>query len=267
MKFALILFVFVSIIISGNQTEFVLEKELKIKADFITVDQLGSLYIINGAKIKKINLENNLEQNYSNILFGKINSLDAIDPFKTLVFYQEFNKIEFLNKDFSAMASPILLDDLGYYNVLSACQSVSGGFWIFDQSLSQLVYFDQHRKPAMKSSQLSSIIGQDFEQNQVFMLEKNDYIYLGIRGEGVLLFDSYGTYIKTFPLTNISAFQVYNEIISYYNKGELHFYNTNDYTEKHISLPKHEYKQVLIEKNRLVILTEEKIFIYHSNNL
>lgn len=267
MKISYILFILISLNLGESQPEFVLEKELNYKAEFITVDQLGYLYIINGSKLKKFDFENKLEKNYSNTLSGRINTIDASDSFKTLVFYKEFNKIEFLSKNFSSITSPIQLDDLGYYSVLSACQSVGGGFWIFDQSLSQLVYIDKNRNAVIKSSQLSDLIGQDIEQKQVYMLEKNDYIYLGISGEGVLLFDSYGTYIKTFPLLNIGIFQVNNEIISYCYKGELYFYNTKDFTESHFTLPKHDYKQVLIEKNRLFVLTKEKILIYQLKKM
>lgn len=267
MKLSFILFTLISLNLGGVQPEFVLEKELDYKAEFITVDQLGYLYVINGTKLKKIDFENNLEKNYSNTLSGKINTIDASDPFKTLIFFKEFNQIEFLSKNFSSITSPIQLDDLGFYNVLSACQSVSGGFWIFDQSLSQLVYIDKNRNPIMRSSQLSDLIDQNNEQKQIYMLEKNDYIYLGVSGEGVLLFDSYGTYIKTFPLLNIDIFQVNNGIISYYFKGELYFYNTKNFTESHFTLPKHDCQQVLIEKNRLFVLTKEKIFIYQFKKM
>ncbi len=266
MLISFILPIFVSIIFLVSQPGYVLEKELDYKADFFTSDQLGNLYIIKNTELKKVDFENNQEKNYSNSLFGKISTVDVSDPFKTLLFYKDFNKIVFLDKNLSEIISPIILDDLGYYNVLSVCQSVNGGFWLFDQSLSQLVYIDKNLNTVKKSSQLSDLPDQNSEQKQVFMLEKNDYIYLGINGEGVLLFDNYGTYLKTFPLLNSGVFQVSNGIISYYKEGKLYFYNTNNFTENHITLPKHDCIQVRIENKRLFMQTKEKIFIYQWNN-
>ncbi len=266
MLISCILSILASMIFSVSQPGYVLEKELDYKADFFTSDQLGNLYIIKNTELKKVDFENNQEKNYSNSLFGKISTVDVSDPFKTLLFYKDFNKIVFLDKNLSEIISPIILDDLGYYNVLSVCQSVNGGFWLFDQSLSQLVYIDKNLNTVKKSSQLSDLLRQNIEQKQVFMLEKNDYIYLGINGEGVLLFDNYGTYLKTFPLLNSGGFQVSNGIISYYKKGELYFYNTNNFTENHITLPKHDCIQVRIENKRLFMQTKEKIFIYQWNN-
>lgn len=266
MKFTILLSVLFTISFLDYQSEFVFEKKLEYKADFIAVDKLGFLYLVNSTGIKKIDLENKIEENYSNILFGKINTIDISDSFKTLIFYKEFNKVEFLNKNFTSIGSPIQLDDLAYYNVLSVCQSASGGFWIFDQSLSQLLYIDSNRKTLNRSSQLTGLLGQNIDQKQVYMLEKNDYIYLGIEGEGILLFDSYGTYIKTFPLHNAGIFQVNNEIISYNFNGELYFYDTKDFTERSMILPKHECEQVLVEKGRLFVKTKKNVFIYKLNN-
>jgi len=258
--------ILISVILFVSQPEYTLEKELNCKADFFTVDPLGFLYLIQNAEIRKIDLNQNKEKSYSNSLSGKITEADVSDPFRTFLFYQNFNKIVFLDKNLSEMMSPIVLDDLGYFDVLSVCQSVNGGFWIFDQSLSSLIYIDKNLNAIKKSSGLFDLTGQNMDQKQVFMLEKNDYIYLGISGEGILLFDSYGTYVKTFPLLNAGRFQVNNGIISYYYEGELHFYNTDSFTEDKMPLPIHSYKQVLIENKKLFIQTEGKIFIYKLNN-
>ncbi|MFC2104676.1 hypothetical protein ACFLS4_04910, partial [Bacteroidota bacterium] len=216
MLISIVLSIITSIIFSVSQPEFTLEKELNYKANYFTIDQLGYLYIVSNSELRKVDIKSNQEKNYSNSLLGKIHSVDVSDPFRTLLFYKDFNKIEFLDKNLSQITSAINLDDLGYYNVSAICQSVNGGFWIFDQSLDQLVYIDKNLKTVKKSVQLTDMIDQNADQEQVFMLEKNDYIYMGISGEGILLFDNYGTYIKTFPLLNIEVFQVNNGTISYY---------------------------------------------------
>lgn len=266
MLFPILVSIFVSIVFSVTQTEYTLEKELNSKADFFTVDQLGFVYLLQNSEIKKIDLNQNKERSYGSSITGIITDIDVSDPFRTLIFYRDFNRIVFLDKNLSEIASPIVLDNLGYYNVRAVCQSVSGGFWIFDQSLNSLIYIDKNLNTIKKSSSLSDLIGENLDQKQVFMLEKNDYIYLGISGEGILLFDSYGTYVKTFPLLNTGRFQVNNGIIYYYKEGELHFYNTNSFKEEIRSLPLKNGKQVMIESKKLFIQTEGKMYIYKLNN-
>lgn len=262
--------VLISILISllsiFSQPEFIFEKEYNIKADFISTDQLGNFYIIKESELIKIDADNNQTLRYSNNLFGKISSVDPSDPFRILVFNKNFNKITFLDKNLTEIASPVLLDDLGYFNVSVVCQSNNGGFWIFDQNLNELVYFDKKLNLQKKSSQLSSLFDPDREVLGVFMLEKNDYIYLGIKNEGVLLFDSYGTYIKTFPIADIESFQVIDDKIIYFNTGQLNLYNTQNFNTKMIDLPIDNCINSRIEQNKVFLQTAEKLMVYQLSN-
>lgn len=267
MVISLFITILTSIIFSVPQQDYKLTKELAVKADYFTVDPLGFLYTIRGSSIQKVNLKLNHTLEYSNPTLGNIWSVDASDPFRTLVFYKDFNRIEFLDRNLTLITSAIQLDNLGYYNVAAVCTSVNGGFWLFDQTLNQLVYINQDLKPAKKSARLTEMFEQNGDQELVFMLEKNDYIYLGIEKEGILLFDFYGTYIKTFPIKNVNSFQVNNGTITYVKNGNQHFYNTNNYGQDTLDLPKEKIKQVVLENNRLFILSEKKISIYQLNNL
>jgi hypothetical protein len=267
MVISLFITILTSIIFSVPQQDYKLTKELAVQADYFTVGPLGFIYCVRGSSIQKVNLKSNHSIEYSNPTLGNIGSVDASDPFRTLVFYKDFNRIEFLDRNLTLLTSAIQLDNLGYYNVAAVCTSVNGGFWLFDQTLNQLVYINQDLKPVKKSAKLTEMLDQNGDQEQVFMLEKNDYIYLGIETEGILLFDYYGTYIKTFPIKNMSSFQVNNETITYLKNGNQHFYNTSNYNEDTLNLPKEPIKQVVLENNRLFILSEKKISIYQLNNL
>jgi hypothetical protein len=267
MVISLFITILTSIIFSVPQQDFTLTKELAVQADYFTVDPLGFIYSVRGSSIQKANLKTNQTIDYSNPTSGNIWSVDASDPFRTLVFYKDFNKVEFLDRNLTLLTSAIQLDQLGYYNVAAVCTSVNGGFWLFDQTLNQLVYINQDLKPAKKSARLTEMFNQNGDQEQVFMLEKNDYIYLAIETEGILLFDYYGTYIKTFPIKNIGSFQVNNGTITYLKNGNQHFYNTSNYSENTLDLPKEPIKQVVLENNRLFILSEKKMSIYQLNNL
>ena len=266
MLLPLVLSILISSVFSAQQqAEIKLQQEINVNAKSFTVDPLGYLYVINGTELKKIDLKTNKEKNFSTALSGKIHSIDVSDPFRTLLFYKDFNRIEWLDKNLSSIVSSISLDDLGYYQVAAVCQSVNGGFWLFDQSLHQIVYIDKNLKTVNKSAQLSEMIDQNWDADQIYMLEKNDYIYLGINSKEIWLFDSYGTYIKTFPINYKEKFQVNNGTIIYYNGESLNFYSTYSYTEEKITLPEQNI-QVIFENKRIFIQTKEKISIYQLIN-
>ncbi len=266
MLLSLILSILINAVSLVQQAEIKLQLEININAESFTVDPLGYLYVINGTQIKKIDLKTNKEKNFSTALSGKIHSIDVSDPFRTLLFYKDFNRIEWLDKNLSSIVSSVSLDDLGYFQVAAVCHSVNGGFWLFDQSLHQIVYVDKNLKIVNKSTQLSEMIDQNSDMDQIYMLEKNDYIYLGINSKEILLFDSYGTYIKTFPINYKEKFQVNNGTIIYYHGESLRFYNTNSYTEEKITLQQQNIEQIILENKRVFIQTEEKISIYQPIN-
>ena len=250
----------------NSQPEFIVENEYDYIADFFTIDPIGNIYLVKNSGLIKIDTETNQKTTYSNLLLGNIASVDVSDPFRILVFHRDFNKIVFLDKSLSEIVSPISLDKLDYYNVSAVCQSNNGGFWIFDQSLNQLVYFDKNLIKQKTSSQISLILDENIELTQAFMLEKNDYIYLGIIGEGVLLFDNYGTYIKTFPLSELKSFQVNDGNIVFRRNGEMITYNTNNFTEKSFTLPIEDCLESKLERNKLFLQTKDKVIVYRLNN-
>jgi len=266
MIISLILSILLSAILTFPQENYLLEKELNYQAQYFTLDQLGYIYLLNDSGLKKTDIQSNDLKNFSNNLYGKIHSVDATDPFRTLIFYKDFNRIEWLDKNLSPILSAVSLDELGYYQVAAVCQSVNGGFWLFDQSLDQLVYYDKNLKETKKSAQLTEMIDQNTELSQVYMLEKNDYIYLGINGENILLFDNYGTYIKTFPIIYETEFHVKNQTIIYNKDNDIYFYNTSNFTEEKLTFPGKGIKQIRLLNHKIFVRTGSKIMVYKPHN-
>jgi hypothetical protein len=243
------------------------EKEYNYKADFFSTDGFGNLYVVQNSELIKINIKNNKKLVYSNFSSGKISSIDPSDPFRILVYYKDFNRILFLDKNLTEIMSPISLDDKGIFNAVSVCQSVNGGFWVLDQNSAQLLYLDKHLNIVKKSAVIEEIFDQNTDTKQAFMLEKNDYIYVGFENAGLMQFDSYGVYIKTFPLINFTNFQVIDNIIVYYSEGKLNYYNTQNYQEESVKIPIENIKKANIEGNKLFVQTEKKILVYNLNKL
>jgi len=247
------------------QGNFILEKELDLSYDFIATDGFSKLYIVNNNTLYQIDLENYSQKNYTHSLTGGISGIDASDPFRILIFYKDFNQVVFIDKNLAPIVSPIFLNQMGFDHVAAVCQSINGGFWLFDQSLQQLFYLDKNLNQSKKSSSLSFIIDQSSGLSPVYMVEKNDYIYIGIRGQGILLFDNYGTYIKMFPVEDISGFQVIDDKIYYSNNNKLMYYNTADYEQGEIALPIEVFDRVLISNKRIVVTRENKVLIFKTN--
>jgi len=109
-------------IFSFSSTDGIIpEKEYNYEADFFSTDGFGNLYIIQNSEIIKISTKDDKKTVYSNFSSGKISSIDPSDPFRILVYYKDFNRILFLDKNLTEIMSPIPLDDKGIFNAISVC--------------------------------------------------------------------------------------------------------------------------------------------------
>ena len=82
----------------------------------------------------------------------------------------------------------------------------------------------------------------------------------------VLLFDNYGTYIKTYPLFDCKFFQVIDDTIIYCSNDKLISYNTETFEKDELDLPVEDIQNARIEGNKIFIQTDDKVRVYKANN-
>ena len=244
--------------------QFICEKN--ISAPFFTTDHLNNFYVVDKNELILFNADCKKEKLFSTASTFSIDAIDVSDPFKILIFNKDFNQLLFLNNQLARITDPIALDQYGYYTVSAVCASAKGGFWIFDQANLQLVYFTNDFKELRKSTHLNSFFKDGTTPSDIVLLEKNDYIYLGIPEVGILMFDHYGSYIKTLPVKFGSGFQVVNQDIIYYQSGQLFFYDTLSLEQKSFALPVDNVLNARIENQLLYTKQKNTLLIYQWKN-
>lgn len=256
--------------LAQRDNKFTLINNVEIKGDYFITDQLENVYIIKNHQITKFNNKGIQQAIYSNSNLGSISYADASDPFRILLFYKNFNQIIFLDNFLSGIGSPILLDDLGIEQIEIACSSNQGGFWIFNNQTGQLFYYDKNLQLIQKSISLNSfpdfIASGRINNKPVYMIEKNDYIYLNIPESGIMVFDIFGAYYKTIHLKNIKSFQIVDGKIIYFQKNYLIKYCPKLLATDSILLP--DTVNIInsrIEHNNIYIFTNNNFSIYKIN--
>lgn len=83
---------------------------------------------------------------------------------------------------------------------------------------------------------------------------------------GILVFDIYGSYIKTIPLLDVGEIQIDENIIYYQKEGNYYGYGLIDFQEVKIQLPFDTFEKIRLEKDRLIVLSKNKISIYSIGN-
>jgi len=194
---------------------------------FIKTDGFGNIYVINNDEISKFNTYGVAQKKYSTKRYGKIDLVDATNPLKILVYFKDFQQILFLDNQLTPSSDMISLEKLGLEQTSLVCSSANNSFWIYDKQNNELSRFNSELKQLLKTGNLKQILGVDIKP--VFMKEHNSYLYLNCPDEGILIFDTYGTFNKTLPLKNLKEFSIVNGNIFYFEKGTLKEYQPNTF--------------------------------------
>lgn len=196
---------------------------LNTKPSSIVSDNLANVYFVSEDKFTKYDMKLNLMKEFSNKNFGSITSADVTNPLRILLYYREFGRIVFLDNTLSQNGEPIALEKLGYPLAILAASSHDNGTWIYDQPTFELLRFDNSLAVTSRTGNLSQILAVDLQPD--FLIEKDNHVFLNNPKTGIIVFDVFGTYIKTIPLLNLRSFQVADDEIIYYENGQLHAWN------------------------------------------
>lgn len=247
-----------------HSSSFKLAAQIKSTSDFFTTDHLGNIYVVESHQIKKYGLYGTLQETFSNKNYGAISSIDASDPLRLLVFYNDFSYIMFLEDELSLIGSEINLVDFELDQTTLVCGSWNDGLWLYDPQDFQLKRMNQNLQITHRSGNISQLVGVEINPN--FMLEVNNFVYLNNPSDGILVFDQYGTYFKTIPLKGLEQFQLNGDQIFYENDGKLKSYNIKMFVENSLDLPvsKEEIKSIRFERESklLVIQKENSLSMY-----
>lgn len=198
------------------------EKDSKIKTD-----GFGNIYIIHNDKVSKYNALGVFQKAFSTKRYGKIDFLDATNPLKILVYFKDFQQLLFLDNQLTASSDMISLESIGYEQTSLVCSSANNSFWLFDKQNNELVRFNQESKILVKTGNLKRILDIDFNPN--YLQEHNGYVYLNCPIEGIMVFDIYGTYVKTIPLKNLTEFNIINSNVYYFENKTLKEYQSQTF--------------------------------------
>ena len=155
--------------------------------------------------------------------------------------------------------------DLDLYQAqLIATSLVDNGIWIYDQELFQLIKVNKEFERIYESGNLEQVLQKD-NLNPSQILEHKDMVYM-VCPKGVLVFDIYGSYIKTIPLLNVGEIQIEDNIMYYQKEGNYYGYGLIDFEEIKVELPFYTFEKIRLEKDRLIVLSKNKISIYSIGN-
>jgi hypothetical protein len=265
MRFFKYIFIFTSIFaLLAAADGYVETRQINVQGDFVRSDELGNAFLVNDNQLIKYSPEGEVMQTYSNLYSGDISFVDTQDPFKILLYYRDFGKIEFLDHSLSLTSSSIDLSLLDLSLSSLACASYAGAFWVYNPMNFEMVRVTAGLEIKERTGNLQQVTGNTPDPN--YMLERDNYLYLNDPAIGIMMFDKYGTYYKTIPVKGLTSFQVFNNKLIYVSGNDINIYDVRLNEVKSTALPVEEFKSVSVcmslDPQRLYVLAEKKLVIY-----
>ena len=224
----------------------------------LTTDQFGFYYEIKDTEINKYSNSGILDCSYSNNMLGVIANVDVSNPQKILVYFRDFTKILILDNTLSPTSEVIDLTTIELDETSLVCRSYNNGVWYYDPVRFELIRKNQELVTTNSSGNLANILNKNIQAN--FLVEYNNKVYLNDTTNGILVFDNFGTYLKTLPIFGLSNFQVRDKFLIYINKsGEIEAYNFFTLeTSKYKPLKYNSVLSVRVENSLIYVVNKKK---------
>ncbi len=249
---------------SAPPKEYKLKASIPIDGVYMTTDHLSNAYVINkDNEVVKYNKEGDLVARFSEKRYGQLTSIDATSPFNILMFYEDFSTIVALDNQLNPKTL-YRLPSLGINNVTAVGLSDDNYVWFFDNNESKLKKVNTKYEIIQESLAVNQLVGSEVKPN--FILEKDRKVFVNDPELGVLVFDIFGNYYNSFPIGELTSFQVINNMLIFPRDGKLQIFNFTDFQIKSVPLPEtvSEMKFMQIEKDILFVLNENELQIYDA---
>lgn len=244
---------------------YTLVKEIEIKAKLLTTDKLQNVYIVTTEnELVKYDYKGNEQYRYSNFDLGDISHIDVSNPFNILLYYEEYQSIEILDRTLDKTAEFDLFKS-DAPSVRAVAMSADQYVWIYDELNFKLKKLDTSGNIIFESANLSVIFEKDYVPT--FVAELGGNVYLIAPNKSVHVFDVFGNYINNEPFSIPTAKLQLLQGIYVYRKEKI-FYIHNPtlggISTSKLIMPITQTRVIdaEIQKNQMVILEEEQLKIY-----
>ena len=229
----------------------------------ISQDRSSHVYLLDGKyNLLRLDPLGRPLDTFSPPMRGRISTIEAWNPMKMLLFYQDRQELVLLDR-FMRPISSISLSDINYQGIAKAASlAADDGFWLFDETNVTLSKLDVRlRKPTVETT-LNLIL--DKEHFDVRMLrEYQNMVYLLDYNSGIFVFDNLGNYLKKIPYKGVSYIGFRNNELYFVQEDNLHFLDLYTLEEHTQSLPPHKpYLSAIVNDSRAFLFGTDAADVY-----
>ena len=228
-----------------------------------TVNNLGELYIINtNNQLKKLNDRGDSVGVFNQVTkYGKLSYVDAQNPWKTILFYENFSTIVLLDKYLNVLTN-INLRKQNIFGVRTIAASYDNNIWVFDEQENKLKKIDDAGKVLMETVDFRLLF--DSVPSPVRILDSDGFVYLYDPKKGVYIFDYYGSFKNKLPFLNWKDITVIEKNLYGFDETNLYSYGIGSLNLKQYPLlPAFKnYTSLKVAANKIFLLKDHHLTVY-----
>ncbi len=229
----------------------------------ISQDRDGSVYLLDAKRtLYKFDTAGKPVLNFSPPTRGRITAVDAWNPMKVLLFYEDRQELLLLDRFLRPITSTQLSDFTMAGVVRAATLASDDGFWLFDGTELTLRKLDMRNRTSVVETPLNLVL--DNERFDVRLLrEYQNMVYMLDANGGIFVFDNLGNYKKNLPHVGLSYLSFSGNELYFIKENKLHFQDLYSLQTRTLDLPAGKsYQSALVHANYLYLFTKNELEVY-----
>lgn len=163
-------------------------------ATAVSVDRKGDFYLaFNTGTLSKYDANGLETLNFSPARLGRITLIDAWNPLRLFLFYEELQSILILDRFLTQTVGYDLSAGEAFGFIKLACPSQDHTFWLIDESYKGLIKYDPMAKQVVFKMPFNNAIPVD--SGVLYMREYQNLLFVSLSGGGLVYFDNFGNYL------------------------------------------------------------------------
>ncbi len=239
------------------------QKSINYPIASFAINNLGELYIINtNNQLKKFNERGDSIGVFNQVTkYGKLTYVDAQNPWKTILFYQNFSNIVLLDKYLNVLTN-INLRKQNIFGVRTVASSYDNKIWLFDEQENKLKKIDDAGNVLMETVDFRQLF--DAVPSPTIIEDHDGFVYLYDAKKGVYIFDYYGTFKNKIPFLNWKSIAVMGKNIYGFDDDYFYKYGIGSLDIKKYLLPAafKNYTSLKVGANKIYFLKDDKLNVY-----
>ena len=242
---------------------FKFQKTINYPIASFSVNNLGELYIINtNNQLKKLNERGDSVGVFNQVTkYGKLSYVDAQNPWKAILFYENFSTIVLLDKYLNVLTN-INLRKQNIFGVRTVAASYDNNIWLFDEQENKLKKIDDAGKVLMETVDFRLLF--DSVPSPAQIVDRDGFVYLYDPKKGIYIFDYYGSFKNKIPFLNWKEIAVIEKNLYGFDDTYLYSYSLGSLSVKKYALPAafKYYTSLKVGTNKIYFLKDTNLQVY-----